>query len=182
MTVAVLLEHIRGLSIEFTRAATKANAATGEGPPPPSAENLPADWREQIPSELAALAGAWQLPDAWEGETTAGGVTWPAEVIGTVAFNEVLIHGWDLAVATGQAYRPDDDHRAGVVRLPAADRRRAREPGRDLRTRGSGARRRSPARPHRRARRSGSALAGRLVRLAPAPGWVPTPHPDSPPQ
>ena len=35
-------------------------------------------------------------------------MTWPAEVIGTVAFNEVLIHGWDLSVATGQAYRPDD--------------------------------------------------------------------------
>jgi uncharacterized protein (TIGR03086 family) len=109
MSVAVLLEHIRGLSIEFTRAATKANAATGEAPPPPSAEDLPADWRDQIPSELAALAGAWQLPEAWDGETTAGGVTWPAEVIGTVAFNEVLIHGWDLAVATGQAYRPDDE-------------------------------------------------------------------------
>lgn len=111
MTVATLLEHIRGLSIEFTRAATKANKAnkaTGAGPPPPSAEDLPADWREQIPSELAALAGAWQLPDAWAGETTAGGVTWPAEIMGTVAFNELMIHGWDLAVATGQAYKPDD--------------------------------------------------------------------------
>jgi uncharacterized protein (TIGR03086 family) len=109
MSVAVLLEHIRGLSIEFTRAATKANPATGEAPPPPSAEDLPPDWRDQIPSELAALAGAWQLPEAWEGQTTAGGVTFPAEIMGVVAFNELLIHGWDLAVATGQAYRPDDE-------------------------------------------------------------------------
>lgn len=112
MTVAQLLEHIRGLAIEFTNAATKATRPPTDdepgGRPPPSAENLPADWRDEIPSELAALAGAWQLPDAWEGDTTAGGVTWPAEVMGLVAFNELVVHGWDLAVATGQAYRPDD--------------------------------------------------------------------------
>jgi uncharacterized protein (TIGR03086 family) len=110
MSVAALLEHIRGLSIEFTRAATKDTADTeGQPPPPPSAEDLPGDWREQIPSVLAALAGAWQLPEAWQGDTTAGGVTFPAEVMGLVVFNELVIHGWDLAVSTGQAYRPDDE-------------------------------------------------------------------------
>ena len=36
-------------------------------------------------------------------------MTWPAEVMGLVAFNELVIHGWDLAVSTGQAYRPDDE-------------------------------------------------------------------------
>ena len=108
MSVAQLLEHLRGLSIEFTNAARKTNRAAEGSPPPPSEENLPADWRDEIPSELATVAGAWQLPDAWEGETTAGGVTLPAEVMGLVAFNELVIHGWDLAVATGQAYRPDD--------------------------------------------------------------------------
>lgn len=106
-TVAHVLEHIRGLSIAFTRAATKAGNGD-EPPPPPSAEDLPSDWRDQIPSELAAVAGAWQLPEAWEGEATAGGVTLPAEVMGLVAFNELVVHGWDLAVATGQAYQPDD--------------------------------------------------------------------------
>ena len=29
--------------------------------------------------------------------------------IASVALNEVLVHGWDLAVATGQPYRADDD-------------------------------------------------------------------------
>lgn len=28
----------------------------------------------------------------------------PAEVAGSVAINEVLVHGWDIAAATGQDY------------------------------------------------------------------------------
>jgi uncharacterized protein (TIGR03086 family) len=39
--------------------------------------------------------------------TEAGGVQMPASAMGVVALNEVLVHGWDLAVATGQEYRPD---------------------------------------------------------------------------
>ncbi len=105
--VAAMLEHLRGLSLEFTRAATKTNSAGGGPPPPVRSDDLPDDWADQLPSALAGLAGAWQLPDAWVGETTAGGVTWPATVIGAVALNELVIHGWDLAVATGQPYRPD---------------------------------------------------------------------------
>lgn len=47
------------------------------------------------------------LPDdqlAWEGETMAGGLELPGEVAGSVASNELVIHGWDLAVATGQPF------------------------------------------------------------------------------
>lgn len=107
MPVAGMLEHLRGLSFEFTRAATKGNAP-GVPPPRADAANLPADWQEQLPSTLAGLGAAWDVSDAWEGETTAGGVTWPAQVMGAVALNELVIHGWDLAVSTGQAYQPDE--------------------------------------------------------------------------
>ncbi len=34
--------------------------------------------------------------------TAAGGVDLPAEVAGIVALDELVIHGWDLARATGQ--------------------------------------------------------------------------------
>jgi uncharacterized protein (TIGR03086 family) len=38
-------------------------------------------------------------------------VALPAAWAGRVTLNEVLVHGWDLAVATGQPYAPD----AGAV-------------------------------------------------------------------
>ena len=66
------------------------------------------DWRTRVPAELAALAEAWRDASAWEDMTRAGGIDLPGEVAGLVALDEVAIHGWDLAVATGQPYDPDD--------------------------------------------------------------------------
>ena len=188
MTVAHMLEHIRGLSIEFTNAATKATRppadGDADGPPPPSAENLPADWRDEIPSELAALAGAWQLPDAWDGDTTAGGVTWPAEVMGLVAFNELVVHGWDLAVATGQAYRPDDTTLAVSYDFLAEAANEPESRGRDLRPGGAGSGRCAAAGPRCRTRRAKSGLAA-LIGAARFPETPDTrgalaPHADEP--
>ena len=68
-----------------------------------------------VDEQLAELAAAWQDPAAWEGETTAGGVTFPAAVCGLVALDEVLLHGWDLAAATGQDYAPSDDEAEAVL-------------------------------------------------------------------
>jgi uncharacterized protein (TIGR03086 family) len=53
------------------------------------------------------LADAWRDPDAWTGMTKAGGVELPGEVAGLVALDELVIHGWDVARATGQAYDCD---------------------------------------------------------------------------
>ena len=40
--------------------------------------------------------------------TQAGGVDLPGEVAGLVALNELVVHGWDIATASGQDYRPDE--------------------------------------------------------------------------
>jgi uncharacterized protein (TIGR03086 family) len=37
----------------------------------------------------------------------AGGIPLPGEVAGLVALDEVVLHGWDLARATGQEFRCD---------------------------------------------------------------------------
>jgi uncharacterized protein (TIGR03086 family) len=102
-SVAALLDHLHGLAVGLRLAAEKRPT----GAPAASAAGLPADWRTRIPRELAELAAAWADPAAWEGTSEPGGVQLPAAWAGRVALNEVLVHGWDLAVATGQDYAPD---------------------------------------------------------------------------
>ncbi|MBB6416772.1 uncharacterized protein (TIGR03086 family) [Streptomyces sp. AK010] len=53
------------------------------------------------------MAEAWRDRAAWTGMTRAGGVDLPGEVAGLVATGELVIHGWELARATGQRYDPD---------------------------------------------------------------------------
>lgn len=110
LTVRDLLAHVVGLSEAFRQAATKE--AIGHSAPPPSGTDspLPDDWQTRIPAQLDALTAAWRAPEAWEGETEAGGVVMPAAVMATVALDELVVHGWDLAVATGQnlSVTPDD--------------------------------------------------------------------------
>jgi uncharacterized protein (TIGR03086 family) len=40
--------------------------------------------------------------------TQAGGIDLPGEVAGVVALDELVIHGWDVARASGQVYEVDD--------------------------------------------------------------------------
>jgi uncharacterized protein (TIGR03086 family) len=102
--VAAILDHFDGLTVAFRKAAEKAELAGG---PSADAAHLPADWRTRLPAQLDALVAAWGEPAAWEGMTDIAGMRMPAGAAGVVAANEVLVHGWDLAVATGQTYRAD---------------------------------------------------------------------------
>jgi uncharacterized protein (TIGR03086 family) len=104
-SVAALLDHLHGLSVGMRAAAEKTPM---DSPPTASAGSLPADWRSRIPRELDELVAAWREPGAWEGTTRAGLAELPAAVMGVVALNEVLVHGWDLAVAIGAPYAVDD--------------------------------------------------------------------------
>jgi uncharacterized protein (TIGR03086 family) len=106
-TVGDLLDHMMGLTIAFRDAADKRTGPTTSAPPAPSAANLDTDWRHRLPEQLDELAAAWRNPAAWEGDTQAGGVTMPAAVMATVALDELVLHGWDLARATGQPYECD---------------------------------------------------------------------------
>ena len=104
MDVAALLDHLVGLTIAFRRSAEKAEGTEG---PVPDAAHLVPDWRTRLPAQLGSLAAAWREPGAWDGMTTIAGMTMPAADVGLVGVNEVLVHGWDLAAATGQRYQAD---------------------------------------------------------------------------
>ncbi|RKN43177.1 TIGR03086 family metal-binding protein [Streptomyces hoynatensis] len=115
--VADLLRHLLGLTVAFRDAARKAFGPTTQaGPADPDAP-FPAvtgDWRGRLRYQLDELAAAWREPGAWQGETQAGGVTLPAGLAGRFALNELLLHGWDLARATGQPFECDEES-AGVA-------------------------------------------------------------------
>ena len=113
-TLGDLLDHVDGLSLAFTAAATKQGGGPGAQGPSGDASRLGADWRDRIPTLLAALAQSWREPEAWTGMTSAGGVDLPGEVAGLVALDELVIHGWDVAVASGQPYTVDEPSLAAV--------------------------------------------------------------------
>jgi uncharacterized protein (TIGR03086 family) len=111
-TVGDLLDHLMGLTIAFRDAATKSTRspegpAPARGPGTSSAANLSAGWRSELPRQLDELVAAWTDPSAWEGTTEVGGMTMPGEVAGLVALDELVLHGWDLARGTGQAFECD---------------------------------------------------------------------------
>lgn len=106
-TLGDLLDHIGGMTIAFTAAAKKKfGDETAQGPAG-DASRLGEDWRTRIPSDLIALGEAWRDPAAWTGMTQAGGVELPGEVAGLVALDELVVHGWDVARASGQPYDVD---------------------------------------------------------------------------
>jgi uncharacterized protein (TIGR03086 family) len=102
-----MLGHLTGLSVAFRDAGRKDLGATTDTAPDAAVPDIGPGWREELPKALDELADAWRDPAAWTGMTRAGGVDLPGTVAAAVAADELVIHGWDLARATGQSYEPD---------------------------------------------------------------------------
>jgi uncharacterized protein (TIGR03086 family) len=106
-TVTDLLDHVGGLAVAFRASATR-EPLSGDGAPSGDGSRLEDGFRDRIAADLAALAAAWRDPAAYDGITRAGPIEMPAEVAVLVALNEVVVHGWDVARATGQRYDPGE--------------------------------------------------------------------------
>ena len=102
-----MLGHLLGLSVAFRDAARKDLGVTTDTNPGDVTPDIGPGWREELPKVLDELADAWRDPAARTGMTRAGGIDLPGEVAAAVAVDELVIHGWDLARATGQDYVPD---------------------------------------------------------------------------
>jgi uncharacterized protein (TIGR03086 family) len=101
--LAGLLKHIDEGALACLNGAAKTvpdSAST-------AAPRLADGWRSRVPERLAAVAKAWRDPTAWSGVTIISGFTFPGEVAGLVVLLELVLHGWDLARATGQQYECD---------------------------------------------------------------------------
>lgn len=115
LSVGEMVAHLGGLGAAFAAAAAKDLGTVTDSPPADGGYRLDDGWRKDYPANLATLARAWTSPGAWEGMTRVGGVDLPGQVCGLVALTEVVIHGWDVAVATGQPYTVEDGIAAALV-------------------------------------------------------------------
>ncbi|MDA3649989.1 TIGR03086 family metal-binding protein [Saccharopolyspora indica] len=83
-------------------------------PPPASTESevdlTEGDWKTAVVEQTDRTAQSWSGPDAWSGSTHMGGPNeMPSAVVGSMVTIEFAVHTWDLAAATGQSPRLDED-------------------------------------------------------------------------
>ena len=106
-TVGDLIDHVDTLSRVFAAVGRKEPGGPSQ-PGESSGANLGTGWRDRVANHVRELGKAWQDPAAWQGETTAVGLTFGNQMWGQIALTEILVHGWDLAASTGQPFEPPE--------------------------------------------------------------------------
>ncbi|MEH0447132.1 TIGR03086 family metal-binding protein [Streptomyces sp. B21-102] len=66
-------------------------------------------WATAYAEQLDRAVAAWAHPAVWEGELDLGTAAMPAVEVASLIVKETAVHGWDVAVATGQEFRLSDD-------------------------------------------------------------------------
>jgi uncharacterized protein (TIGR03086 family) len=66
------------------------------------------DFRKDYAAHVDQAVQAWSDPKAWEGDIGVMGDATPAADVAAMLIMETVLHGWDIAKATGQDYRCDD--------------------------------------------------------------------------
>ncbi|MBQ1029887.1 TIGR03086 family protein [Micromonospora sp. C97] len=94
-----LLNHLFQVVINFQDLAEKRQVEWAEKP-----DHLADGWRDRFEVETGRLIAAWSEPSTLEGVSPGMGM--PQSVVGGMALLDLIVHGWDLAVATGQPYHP----------------------------------------------------------------------------
>lgn len=96
--VQELVTHMSGVFVVSAAAALKGVLTDR-----PNTQLFPGDDPGSVLTELSMkMADAWAMPDAFEGRTHLGDREMSAFIAGHITLFEILVHGWDLAVATGQ--------------------------------------------------------------------------------
>ncbi|MET7423161.1 TIGR03086 family metal-binding protein [Dactylosporangium sp. NPDC005555] len=102
--VRALVNHLLHWSPALEGAARKEAVDPG-----PETDLTGGDWRAPLRTRIEATAAAWAAPGAWEGVTRMGGpMELPADLVGGMVLGELVLHGWDLARATGVEPHFDD--------------------------------------------------------------------------
>lgn len=120
-SLADLEAHMSGFAPMSIAAVSRAAFVPGE----PHADG----WRERYLADLDAIGAAWAAPDALEGTVQFGGGDMPAAQAASITVLELLVHGWDLARATGQTYSVDGELADLLYGIVAAGRPAGTESG-----------------------------------------------------
>lgn len=102
-----LLDHLAWDALLARRAATRTpleRDGSSPGLPPFLVGVRIESWGDVIGRELVTAADAWADPAAWEGQTVIGTTPMDAGVVGPMILAEFVLHGWDVAQASGAAY------------------------------------------------------------------------------
>src|SRR5580692_3255190 len=67
------------------------------------------DYARDYQAQLAKAVQAWSDPAAWDRELTVMGNSMNASDVGAMLVMEMVLHGWDIAQATGQDYHCDGE-------------------------------------------------------------------------
>jgi uncharacterized protein (TIGR03086 family) len=65
------------------------------------------DYARDYQAQLARAVQAWSDPEAWERDLGVMGNSTPAADVAAMLVTEMVLHGWDIARATGQDYHCD---------------------------------------------------------------------------
>ena len=95
-----LVNHLYHVVVNFQTLATKGAVDFATTP-----DRTGGDFRGGFAEETRRLAEAWGDPATLEGHSPGMGL--PQAVVGRMALMDLIVHGWDLAEATGQPYEPD---------------------------------------------------------------------------
>jgi len=66
-------------------------------------------------AQVDKAVAAWSQPEAWAGDRNVMGSAMPAADIAAMLIMETVLHGWDVAKATGQDYQIDDALASNVL-------------------------------------------------------------------
>jgi uncharacterized protein (TIGR03086 family) len=77
------------------------------------------DFARAYRAQLDRALEAWADPAVWDQELDVMGSKTPAADVGALIIAELVLHGWDLAAATGQRYAVSD--RAASAALAAVE-------------------------------------------------------------
>ncbi len=97
--VSSVASHMLG-TIEAIRRVGAREPLDPHDPWGANGAELVEDWRRELSEKLRALADAWALPEAWEGDALDGAM--PRQLVGDMGYVEMILHGWDLARGSGQ--------------------------------------------------------------------------------